>query len=364
MIIETRGQEQGAVRMTYIDTPFTLKGLTLKNRIVMPPMCQYSVDAEDGIPNDWHFVHYISRAVGGSGLIIMEMTDVEPDGRITSRDLGLWTDGQIAAYAKIINEVHKHGAKIGIQIAHAGRKAEDALTPVGASDIPVQVLAEESINGKASKPRALSTQEVKDMVILFKEAVRRAVEAGFDVIELHGAHGYLIHQFHSPGINNRSDEYGRDLSRFGVEVIEAARSVMPEDMPLIMRISAVEYMDGGYELEHSLAVAERYKAAGVDMFHVSSGGEAPPGERKPGNYPGYQVPFARLFKQKLNLPVIAVGKLDDPNVAEAALASGDADLIAVGRGMLNDPYWAMHAIQAIARKVEPPVQYARGIYVR
>jgi NADH:flavin oxidoreductases, Old Yellow Enzyme family len=342
--------------MSYLDQPWSLKGLTLKNRIVMPPMCQYSVDALDGIPNDWHFVHYVSRSVGGAGLLIVEMTDVEPDGRITSKDLGLWSDEQIPAFKRIVDEVHKYGAKIGVQIAHAGRKAQDAAQPVGASGIPVQ--------GIKNPPRALSTEEAREMVVKFKEATRRAVEAGFDVIELHGAHGYLIHQFHSPGINDRADEYGQDLSRFGVEVIQAVRSVMPNDMPLIFRISAVEYMDGGYDLEHSLRMAHSYKEAGVDVFHVSSGGEAPAGKRKPGNHPGYQVPFARAYRQELGVPVIAVGILENPYVAEAALANGDADLVAIGRGMLDDPYWAMHAIRAVARKVEPPVQYERGIYVR
>ncbi|THF76359.1 NADH:flavin oxidoreductase/NADH oxidase [Cohnella fermenti] len=342
--------------MTYLDQPYTLRGLTLRNRIVMPPMCQYSVEAEDGIPNDWHFVHYVSRAIGGAGLLIVEMTDVEPDGRITNRDLGLWSDNHIPAFKRIVDEVHKHGAKIGIQIAHAGRKAEDAAQPVGASSLPVQ--------GIKNAPRALSTEETRAMVGKYRDAARRAVEAGFDTIELHGAHGYLIHQFHSPGINDRTDEYGEDLSRFGTEVIQAVRSVMPADMPLLFRISAIEYMDGGYDLDHSVAIAKKYRDAGVDLFHVSSGGEAPAGARKPANHAGYQVPFARAYKQELGVPVIAVGILEDPLVAEAALAGGDADLVAVGRGMLDDPYWALHAIRAVARKVEPPVQYARGIYVR
>jgi len=337
--------------MAYIDTPFSYGGLQLKNRIVMAPMCQYSVEAQDGIPNEWHYVHYVSRAVGGAGLIIVEMTDVEPDGRITNKDLGLWSDEQIPAFKRIVDEVHKYGSKIAVQIAHAGRKAEDAAQPVGASDIPVG----------PKRPRALSTGEAKEMIEKFQEAARRAVEAGFDAIELHGAHGYLIHQFHSPGINNRTDEYGQDLSLFGVQVIQAVRTVMPKHMPLLFRISAVEYMDGGYGLEHSIAIAKKYRDAGVDIFHVSSGGEAPPGAVKPGNHYGYQVPFARAYKQSLGVPVIAVGKLDEPNIAESALANGDADLAAVGRGMLNDPYWALHAIKEVTKKIEPPVQYLRGM---
>jgi NADPH2 dehydrogenase len=343
---------QGAITLVMLSDSFTLKSLELKNRIVMPPMCQYSVDAKDGAPNDWHFVHYVSRAVGGAGLIIMEMTDVEPDGRITDFDLGIWSDEQIPAFRRIITEVHKYNAKIGIQIAHAGRKAEDAEVPVGPSDIPV--------SAKYKQPRALTTAEVKEMVVKFKDAARRAVEAGVDTIEIHGAHGYLIHQFHSQAINNRGDAYGQDLAKFGVEVIKAVKSVIPDNMPLIMRLSAVEYIDGGYDLDHSIKMGRRYKEAGVDIFHITSGGEGPAGSRKPGNHPGYQVPMARAFKQELNLPVIAVGHLDDPKLAEATLANGDADLIAVARGMLKDAYWAIHAIKAVSGQVNPPKQYERA----
>lgn len=340
--------------MALLASAFSYKGLTLKNRVVMPPMCQYSVDAQDGTPNDWHFVHYVSRAVGGAGLIIMEMTDVEPDGRISNRDLGLWSDEQIPAYARIVNEVHKYGAKIGIQIAHAGRKAEDAEVPVSSSPIRFQ--------GDVYKtPRALTTEEVQQMVVKFAESARRAVEAGVDTIEIHGAHGYLIHQFQSPLTNKRDDQYGQDLALFGVEVVSAIKKVIPADMPLIMRISAVEYVDGGYGLEHSIELCRRYKEAGVDIFHVSSGGEGPIGSRgRPGIHPGYQVPFVRAIRQALEVPVIAVGKLDDARVAEATLGNGDADLIAVGRGMLHDPYWAIHAIRELSGEVEIPKQYEPG----
>ncbi|PZE22312.1 NADH:flavin oxidoreductase/NADH oxidase [Paenibacillus xerothermodurans] len=336
--------------MSHLSAPFKIKGMELKNRIVMPPMCQYSVEARDGTPNEWHYVHYVSRAIGGSGLIIIEMTDVEPDGRITDFDLGLWSDDQVPAFRRIISEVHKHGAKIGIQIAHAGRKAEDADPPVGPSDIPAGV--------RFKTPRPLSTSEVKDMVKKFQDAARRAIAAGVDTIEIHGAHGYLIHQFHSPRINNRDDEYGQDRALFGVEVIKAIKSIMPEDMPLLFRISAAEYMAGGYGLDHSVELCRRYQEAGVDMFHVSTGGEGgPEGPTKPGNYPGYQVPHARAIKQALNVPVIAVGLLDDPALAEATVANGDADLVAVARGMLRDPYWAIHAIKQTGGDVNPPRQY-------
>ncbi|MCM3357234.1 MULTISPECIES: NADH:flavin oxidoreductase/NADH oxidase [unclassified Psychrobacillus] len=340
--------------MSKLFTPYSVKGLSLKNRIVMAPMCQYSVEAKDGTPNDWHFVHYVSRAVGGTGLIIVEMTDVEPDGRITDYDLGLWSDEQIPAYARIVEEVHKHDAKIGIQIAHAGRKATDAKQPVSSSNIPVES------DGTWKEPRPLTIDEINEMVNKYKEAARRAVEAGFDTIELHGAHGYLIHQFHSPSINNRTDEYGKDYAKFGVEVIRAVKSVIPEDMPLLFRISAIEYIDGGYGLEHSLEIAKQYKEAGVDVFHVSSGGEANPGKVKPANTPGYQVPFARAYKQALDLPVIAVGILEEPVLAEKTLAEEDIELIAIGRGMLKDPYWALHTEEVLDGKANVPKAYKRG----
>ncbi|MBG9566607.1 NADH:flavin oxidoreductase/NADH oxidase [Brevibacillus agri] len=341
--------------MALLSTPFQFKGLTLKNRVVMPPMCQYSVEAQDGTPTDWHFVHYVSRAVGGTGLIIVEMTDVEPDGRISNYDLGLWSDEQIPAYQRIVSEVHKYGAKIGIQIGHAGRKAEDAEVPVSASAIAFP-------GSRYKTPRALTTEEVKAMVVKFQEAARRAVEAGMDTIEIHGAHGYLIHQFHSPLTNVREDEYGRDKALFGVEVIAAIKEVIPADMPLIMRVSAVEYVDGGYGLDYSTELCRRYKEAGVDIFHLSSGGEGPIGSGgRPGIHPGYQVPLARAIKQALDVPVIAVGNLDDPKLAEAVIGNGDTDLVAVGRGMLRDPYWALHAIHALsAEEAQPPRQYARA----
>jgi NADPH2 dehydrogenase len=338
--------------MSHLANPFALKGLTLRNRIVMSPMCQYSVDAEDGAPNDWHFVHYVSRAVGGAGLILMEKTVVEPDGRITNRDLGLWSDEHVPAFARIIREAHKHGAKIGIQIGHAGRKALDAEVPVGPWNEPFQP--------GAKTPRALTTEEVWSLVDKYSAAAERAVAAGVDTIELHGAHGYLIHQFQSPGINKRQDEFGKDWSRFGVEVIRAVKKVLPADMPLLMRVSAIEYIDGGYGIDHMKKVCRDYRDAGVDLFDVSSGGEGPPGARKPGNYPGYQVPFARELKQALGMPVMSVGMLEDPRLAEHVVASGDADLIAIARGMLRNPYWAVDALRLLDGKTAVAKQYERA----
>ncbi|GMA62512.1 NADH:flavin oxidoreductase/NADH oxidase [Alicyclobacillus fastidiosus] len=341
--------------MAKLFTPFTLKDLTLKNRIVMAPMCQYSVTAKDGVPNDWHFVHYTSRAVGGAGLVIIEMTDVEPDGRITDYDLGIWSDDHIPAFQRIIDSVHQYDAKIGIQIAHAGRKAEDAAQPVAPSAIRFE-------GDQYKTPRELSTDDVKRMVEKFGAAARRAVQAGVDTIEIHGAHGYLVHQFQSPLTNHRKDEYGSDLARFGVEVIQAMKSEMPSTMPLLLRVSAVEYADGGYGLDHAVELGRAYQQAGVDMFHVSSGGEGPAGARKPGNYPGYQVPFARELKEKLNVPVIAVGMLDDAALAESVVANEDADLVAIARGFLRDPYFALHAAQQLRVKPAPPKQYSLAIH--
>lgn len=332
---------------------YEFKGMSLKNRIVMPPMCQYSVDKKDGAATDWHYLHYVSRAVGGAGFIMIEMTDVEPDGRISDLDLGLWSDEQIPALKRIVDACHSYGAKVGIQIAHAGRKAEDAEVPVAPSAIP--------FDENSKQPRALSTQEVKEMVEKFRGAVQRAVKAGMDAVELHGAHGYLIHQFHSPLTNRREDEYGKDLTRFGREIIQAAKAEMPEDMPLIMRISAKEYVEGGYGMDESIAFAKEYQAAGVDMFDISSGGEGPIAAwGRPGTHAAYQVPLAKEIRQALDVPVIAVGRLEDPILANAVIGNEDADLVAVGRGMLRNPYWALEAAAVLKKETTVPTQYTTG----
>lgn len=341
------------MNLKHLFTPYEMKSLSLKNRVVMPPMCQYSVTNKDGIANDWHYTHYVSRAIGGTGLIIIEMTDVEPDGRISDYDLGIWSDDHIPALARIIEASHQHGAKVGIQIAHAGRKAEDAEVPVAPSAIP--------FDEKSKTPRALTTEEVEEMVEKFRLAVRRAVKAGVDTIELHGAHGYLIHQFVSPLTNKRTDKYGQDLALFGKEVIKAAKSEMPADMPLIMRISAREYVEGGYGLNESIAFAKEFKEAGVDIFHISAGGEGPiAAAGRPGTHAAYQVPLARAIREALNVPVIAVGRLDEPTLANSVIGNEDADLVAVGRGMLRNPYWALEAAFVLHKEIELPRQYKLG----
>lgn len=249
--------------------PITLKNLELKNRVVMPPMCQYS--ATDGVPNDWHLVHYTSRAVGGVGLIIVEMTNVAPNGRITPKCLGLWNDEQQQAFARLVDSVHAQGAKIGIQIAHAGRKAQDEPNAVAPSAIHYGELDYAGQN--LITPKELTTDEVKELVGAFAHSVKRAVDAGFDTIEIHAAHGYLIHQFYSPKSNQRTDEYGQDKMLFGEQVIKSARAVMPVDMPLIVRISAQEYGENGFDSDYGVQVAKCFSDAGADVFDVSGGGD-------------------------------------------------------------------------------------------
>lgn len=349
-------------RLPHLLSSFEIKGLQLPNRLVMPPMCQYM--AQDGVSQDWHFAHYAARAAGGVGLIIVEMTNVAPNGRITPRCLGLWNDAQRDALRRIVDFAHACGSKIGIQIGHAGRKAQDcddvvapSALPYGPPDFPGQRL---------KPPRALATAEVQALVQAFADAVGRAVQAGFDLIELHGAHGYLIHQFYAPASNQRSDAYGQDRMLFGEQVVQAARAVMPAHMPLAVRISAQEYSEGGFGLDYGLQVARRFAAAGADLLHVSAGGNGRMAAGwHPPIVPGYQVEMARQVKQATGLPVIAVGLLDAPELAEHVLASGSADLVAVGRALLRDPHWLLNAQyrqpgQATQELQFVPAPYARG----
>ncbi|SMO59495.1 NADH:flavin oxidoreductase/NADH oxidase [Melghirimyces algeriensis] len=335
--------------------PFSLREMTLKNRVMMSPMCQYSVEAKDGKPTEWHDVHYVSRAVGGTGLIMMEMTNVHPDGRITDRDLGLWSDDQIPAFRRIIDACHQYGAKVGIQIAHAGRKAEsECLKPVAPSPVPFK----EGFR----VPHELSRGEVQEMVELFALGAERAVKAGADTVELHGAHGYLIHQFISRISNRRSDEYG-DPNRFAEEVIRAVRERIPDEMPLMMRLSAVEYAEGGYTLVETVERCRRFHALGVDAFDLSSGGEAP-SSRPPVRVasPGYQVPYAAAVREAVDVPVVAVGHLEEPKVAEMVIQNGHADLVAIGRAMLKNPYWASDAALSLGKENLLPHPYQRAFH--
>jgi NADPH2 dehydrogenase len=330
-------------------TPFTVGNVTLKNRSVMSPMCQYSVWAEDGCPNTWHYVHYLSRAVGGTGLIMFEMTDVLPDGRITVRDLGLWDDAQVPGFRRLVEEIHRLGAKVGIQLAHAGRKAEsESLDVVGPSAIP--------FSPDYRTPRPLSRGEIDEVVEAFGQAARRAVEAGFDLVEIHAAHGYLLHQFLSPLSNRRTDEY-EDPALFPEVVIRKVREALPSGMPLFVRISATEWTEDGYDFDFLLPLLGRLRDAGADLFDVSSGGNAPiPAPA----YPGYHLPYAREIRRTLGVPVAVVGMMEDYRIAEHAVASEQADLVFVARGMLRDPYWTNSASMALQNVRLVPDQYVRA----
>ncbi|SFS44836.1 NADH:flavin oxidoreductase/NADH oxidase [Marininema halotolerans] len=334
-------------------SPLKVKGMTIKNRLMMSPMCQYSVEARDGKPEEWHYVHYVSRAIGGTGLIMMEMTDIHPDGRITDRDLGLWSDEQIPAFQRIIQACQGFDAKVGIQLAHAGRKAEsESLSPVAPSAIP--------FSDRYRVPHEMREDEIQALIQDFGKAAERAVQAGADTIELHGAHGYLIHQFISRLSNHRNDAYG-DPNRFVSEVIRKVRACIPEEMPLLMRLSAVEYVAGGYQLDDTIERVRLFREMGVDMFDLSSGGEAPGGPSPVQvSSTGYQVPFADAVRMAVDVPVIAVGHLDDPRVADMVIQNELADIVAIGRGMLRNPYWANEAAITLGKGPILPHQYERA----
>jgi len=317
--------------------------------LAMAPMCQYSAE-NDGLIQDWHRVHYTSRAVGQIGMIIIEATAVEPRGRISNKDLGLWSDASIKPFSDLIHHVKRHHCKIGIQIAHAGRKATIMDEPVVApSPIP--------FNGQLQTPIELSESEITIVISAFSSAVRRAVEAGVDFIEIHGAHGYLINQFLSPLTNKRKDKYGKDRSLFLKEVLEEVAPHIPEKMPLFLRVSAGDYLEGGNHPEDICQLLYPVKHQ-IDLVHVSSGGVVENAVIK--MYPGYQVSFAEKIRKQLNLPVMAVGMLESPELAEKTLRNGQADLIALGRGLLRNPYWPLQAAKALGEEIDWPEQYQRA----
>jgi NADPH2 dehydrogenase len=333
---------------------FSIKKLTLKNRIVLPPMCNYSSDRA-GFANDWHFIHYASRAIGGVGLIIQEATGVEDGGRITSQDLGLWQDEQAEALKPIVAIAHRHGAKIGIQLNHAGRKSEvEYLQPVAPSAI--------AFSEKYRVPHELTKAELGDIVGKFTAAAARAVAAGYDTIEIHGAHGYLISQFLSPLSNRRQDEYGggpENRVRLLGEVVSAVRKVIPGDMPLIVRISAHDYTPGGNTTEDLATMLNLVKDKGIDVVHVSSGAVTP---IAPRFYPGYQIPFALSIKEKTGLPVIGGGLITEPIQAQQVIKAG-VDLVFLGRELLRTPYWPLQAAFVLGHETTWPEPYARGKYL-
>jgi 2,4-dienoyl-CoA reductase-like NADH-dependent reductase (Old Yellow Enzyme family) len=349
----------------------TLRGLTVRNRIWLAPMCQYSVERRDGVPTDWHLVNLGARAQGGFGLLLTEATAVTADGRISPQDTGLWNDTQRDAWARIVDFVHGQGAAIGVQLAHAGRKASTyrgfADEPQGS--VPADDGGWETVSASADAfpgyiaPRAMSLDDIAAVVTAFGDAARRSVEAGFDTIEVHGAHGYLVHQFLSPLANHRTDGYGGSFegrTRLLVEIVDAVRTVVPEDMPVLVRLSATDWTEGGWDAEQTVAVSAVLKDHGVDLVDVSSGGavlaEIPVG-------PGYQVPFARAVREGAGLLSGAVGLITSPQQAETVLTSGDADVVLLARAALREPAWPQRAAAELGvdwREAAYPDPYARG----
>ncbi|MBL0388008.1 NADPH dehydrogenase NamA [Tumebacillus sp. ITR2] len=332
--------------------PYTIKGLSLKNRIMMSPMCQYQANT-DGTVTDWHFVHYGARAIGGIGLIMLEASAVEARGRISRHDIGIWSHEHEAGLKRIVDFGHQYGSKMAIQLAHAGVKAE--------TDEPNVAPTALSHFERYAVPQELTVGEITQIVGAFATAAERAVRIGFDTVELHGAHGYLINQFLSPLTNKRTDEYGGSFEkrlRFALDVIQAVKGVLPAEMPLLLRVSATEYSNEGIDIHEMVKMVAAFKQAGVDMVDCSSGGTLP--VAPPAIYPGYQVQFADAIKQGADIPTIAVGLLDTPALAEEVVRNNRADLVAVGRGLLRNAHWAKVAAQELKVTFELPNSYARA----
>ncbi|MCY0874849.1 MAG: NADH:flavin oxidoreductase/NADH oxidase [Firmicutes bacterium] len=337
--------------MPSLSDSWSVGTLELHNRIVVSSMCQYMAQG-DGRVTDWHMVHYGSLALGGAALTMVEASAVEARGFISTRDLGLYDSQQVEGLSRIVSFAHQHGTKMGIQLAHAGRKA----------DVPEPIVAPSALafNDRYQTPRALQEGEIAEIVERFAAAAKRAVEAGFDVLEIHAAHGYLLHQFLSPFSNKREDRYGGDFEgriRLTLEVIAAVRATVSSSVPVGVRISATDYHADGYDGHEAARFSKRFADAGAAFIDVSSGGNTPV---PPHVYPGYQVPLAALVKAQVSVPVIAVGMLDDPLLAEHVIQSGQADAVAIARGFLRDPHWGHKALQTLGHPVTPPTPYARA----
>lgn len=349
-------------------SPLTLRGIALPNRIALSPMCMYS--CEDGFANDWHLVHLGARAVGGVGLVMAEATAVVPEGRITPNDLGIWKDEHVEPLARVTRFIHAQGGYAAIQIAHAGRKAgtarpwapkrgpipidEGGWVPVGPSPIPFR--------DDMTTPHEMSVEEIAGLQESYRQAARRAREAGFSVLEIHSAHGYLMHQFLSPISNRRTDAYGGSLDnrcRMLVEVVRACRKEWPERLPLFVRISATDWVEGGWTLDDSVHLAQRLKGEGVDLIDCSSGGSTPDAQIPAG--PGFQVPFAERIRKETGLAAGAVGMITEPAQADAIVREGRADLVFLGRELLRDPHWALKAAKELGADVPWPAPYSWSV---
>lgn len=351
---------------THLLTPLEIRGVTFRNRVGVSPMCQYS--AEDGFANDWHLVHLGSRAVGGAGLVMMEATAVEATGRISAQDTGIWKDEQIGILSRITDFISRQGAVPGIQLAHAGRKASTRRPWEGGTTVLPDAggwvpSAPSAIPFRPEDPPSaeLSKEGIQSVVGAFASAARRVLAAGFQVVEIHAAHGYLIHQFLSPLSNHRSDEYGGALGnrmRFALEVAETVRGVWPDRLPLFMRLSATDWMEGGWTADESVELARHLKTLGVDLVDCSSGGSSPLAKIPLG--PGYQVPFAERIRREAGILTGAVGLITTPAQADEILRSGKADLVLLAREFLRDPYFPRRAAQELGQTIKGPVQYGRG----
>ncbi|MGD9726611.1 MAG: NADPH dehydrogenase NamA [Nitrospiraceae bacterium] len=347
--------------------PLTLRAVTFQNRIAVSPMCQYS--SENGFANEWHVVHLGSRAVGGAGLVMTEATAVTPEGRISPQDLGIWSDDHIEPLKRITRFVHEHSSVAGIQLAHAGRKASTYRPWEGHGLVPEalggwsKVVAPSALpfaEGYAT-PDALTESEIQAVVTAFVEAARRACDAGFCVVEIHAAHGYLLHEFLSPFSNRRQDRYGGSFEnrvRLVREVAAAVRGVWPERLPLFVRISATDWEAGGWDVEQSVELARQLKPLGVDLIDCSSGGNLPHAKIPVG--PGYQTPFAERIRREAGIATGAVGLISMPEQADEIIRKGQADLVLLAREFLRDPYWPLHAARELGHAVHWPAQYLRA----
>ncbi|HZT57141.1 MAG TPA: NADH:flavin oxidoreductase/NADH oxidase [Pyrinomonadaceae bacterium] len=351
--------------MSKLFSAFSLRGLEFRNRVFVSPMCQYS--SRDGLANDWHMVHLGSRAVGGAALVVAEATGVSPEARISPGDTGLWSEEHAQAFAPVAAFIKSQGARAGIQLAHAGRKASTHVAwkggkPLSEDEGPWRTLAPSAVPfGDWPAPKEMTREDIETVIRQFEDSTRLALSAGFEVVELHMAHGYLMHEFLSPLSNKREDEYGGPLenrARFPLRVAEAVRAVLPQELPLFARISATDWVEGGWDLQQSVQFSRWMKERGVDLVDCSSGGLVP-GARIPVE-PNYQVPFAEAIRKEAGVATGAVGLITEPEQAEEIVASGKADAVFLARAMLRDPYWTLHAAKRLGVDVPWPVQYGRA----
>jgi 2,4-dienoyl-CoA reductase-like NADH-dependent reductase (Old Yellow Enzyme family) len=347
-------------------TPLKIRDTELKNRIVVSPMCEYS--AKDGHPQSWHMVHLGSRAVGGAALVMTEASAVEARGRISAADAGIYDDAHIESWRPITEFVKSQGAIVGMQLAHAGRKASTAEPWKGGKPVSIAAGGWEPVGPSAlaydsgyTTPHALSVSEIAEVVAAFRKAAQRALAAGFQIVEIHAAHGYLIHEFLSPLSNKREDHYGGSFEnriRLALEIAKAVREVWPPNLPLFCRVSATDWADGGWDVGETVELSKRLKPLGVDLIDTSSGGLVPFQKIAVGS--GYQVPFAEAIRRQADMLTGAVGMITDAAQADTILTTGQADLIFLAREFLRDPYWPRRAAQELHAKIEPPVQYQRA----